>query len=121
MKRETLQTIQTVACICVMLAALPIVWAAEAPILLDSRKQLFLDDYLIASMTRVKRTIEEAHKFSGNPVLWPMERWEPAKAILYGSVIREGTNFKMWYQSGTGVGYAESDDGVKWSKPRLDL
>jgi hypothetical protein len=27
----------------------------------------------------------------------------------------------MWYMSGKGVGYAESDDGVAWGKPRFDL
>jgi hypothetical protein len=27
----------------------------------------------------------------------------------------------MWYKSGMGVGYAESSDGIKWVKPRLDL
>ena len=95
--------------------------AADDPIVLDSHKQLFLDDYLIASMTRVKRTVELAQKFSGNPVLWPTESWEPPMAILYGSVIRDGGKFKMWYKSGLGVAYAESDDGIKWNKPRLDL
>ena len=70
--------------------------AAEAPILVDARKQLFLDDYLIASRTRVKRMVEPAEKFPGNPVLWPTENWEPPTAIVYGSVIRDGTKFKMW-------------------------
>jgi hypothetical protein len=107
--------------ICVLLAALLSAVAADAPIVLDSRKQLFLDDYLIASMTRVKRTVEQAPKFAGNPVLWPTESWEPPKAVLYGSVIRDGAKFKMWYLSGTGVGYAESDDGIQWSKPCFDL
>jgi hypothetical protein len=104
----------------VLFVALTHSWAAES-IALDSRKQLFLDDYLIASMTRVKRTIEVAQKFSGNPVLWPTESWEPPMATAYGSVIRDGAKFKMWYKSGMGVGYAESDDGIKWNKPRLDL
>src|SRR5947207_13196289 len=51
--------------------------ASDAPILLDARRQLFLDDYLVASMTRVRRTVEQAQKFAGNPVLWPSESWEP--------------------------------------------
>jgi hypothetical protein len=98
-------------------------WAAPAavePILLDSTRQLFLDDHLIASMTRVKRTVESAQKFSGNPVLWP-EAGEPPMATIYGSVLREGAKFKMWYKSGMGVAYAESSDGIQWNKPRLDL
>jgi hypothetical protein len=79
-----------VAIVCPMLAALLSAMAADAPIVLDPRKQLFLDDYLIASMTRVRRTVEQARKFSGNPVLWPTEHWEPPMAIVYGSVIRDG-------------------------------
>ena len=34
------------------------VTAAETPIVIDARKQLFLDDYLIASMKGVKRTVD---------------------------------------------------------------
>jgi len=95
--------------------------AASEPIVIDSTHQLFLDDYLIASMTRMQRTVEPVQKFGGNPVLWPSESWEPPIATVYGSVIRDGVKFKMWYKSGMGVAYAESDDGIQWSKPRLDL
>jgi hypothetical protein len=94
--------------------------AAEAPIDVGAARQLFLDDYLIASMRGVKRTVESAQKYPGNPVLWPAETWEPPMATVYGSVIRDGSKFKMWYKSGMGVGYAESYDGIQWSKPRLD-
>jgi hypothetical protein len=97
------------------------VTAAEAPIVIGARKQLFLDDHLIASLTRVKRTVEQAQKFGGNPVLWPTQPWEPEMATLYGSVIRDGDEFKMWYKSGMGVGFAQSEDGVVWRQPRLDL
>ena len=53
---------------------------------------------------------------------------------FYGSVIREGGKFRMWYVAvGDGpheskvssarwrAAYAESDDGVKWTKPALGL
>jgi hypothetical protein len=104
-----------------MLAIVCVAVAGDEPIFLDSHKQLFLDDYLIASMARVKRTVEQAEKFPGNPVLWPTESWEPPKAVIYGSVLRDDGKFKMWYLSGAGVGYAESDDGIHWSKPSFDL
>src|SRR4051812_16147804 len=86
--------------------------AAPAPIVVDSTHQLFLDDYLIASIARVKRTVEPAQKFGGNPVVWPSESWEPSMATVYGSVVRDGVKFKMWYKSGMGVAYAVSDDGI---------
>jgi hypothetical protein len=94
---------------------------AEARIVLDSRRQLFLDDYLIASMNGVRRVVEQAEKYPGNPVLWPTEDWEPPLATVYGSVMRDGAKFKIWYKSGMGVGYAESDDGIIWRKPRFNL
>jgi hypothetical protein len=119
MNRNGLLKIRTLA-IVILFALLPL-RAADAPIVLDSRKELFLDDYLIASLTRVKRTVEEARKFPGNPVLWPTESWEPPRPVIYGSVIRDAGKFKMWYLSGHGIGYAESADGIQWIKPRFDL
>src|ERR1051325_11190970 len=93
----------------------------DGAITLDERRQLFLDDHLIASMQRVKRSVEQAQKFSGNPVLWPAEEWEPEMATAYGSVIRDGDKCRIWYKSGMGVGYAESGDGIHWTRPRLGL
>src|SRR5205085_10763108 len=91
------------------------------PITLDSRHQLFLDDYLIASMKNVKRTVEQAQKHAKNPLIWPTESWEDKLSTIYGSVIRDGEKYRAWYKSGMGVGYAESDDGIRWTKPALDL
>ncbi|MBN1421927.1 MAG: sulfatase-like hydrolase/transferase [Planctomycetes bacterium] len=103
------------------LASLPAAdGGADAPIVLDSTKQLFLDDHLIASMSRVGRTIERARKFPRNPVLWPEEDGEPPVAVVYGSVLRDGDRYRTWYTTGGGVAYAESDDGISWIKPRLD-
>jgi len=90
-------------------------------ITLGHQKQLFLDDYLIKSRTNIKRVIHPAQKYEGNPVLWATEPWEPELNVLYGSVIQDEGKFKMWYKSGMGVGYAESSDGIRWVKPRLDL
>src|SRR3954470_17402823 len=100
--------------------SLPI-WGQERPILLNFTHQLFLDDYLVSSMTHVKRTEEQVQKFSGNPVIWPKEKWEPEMATVYGSVLRDRGKFKMWYKSGMGVGYAESEDGIRWTLPRMEL
>ncbi len=121
MHQESLRTIPPVAALCHLLTALAPALTADVPIPLDARRQLFLDDYLIASMTRVQRTVAPAQKFPANPVLWPTESWEPPMATVYGSVMRDGAKFRMWYKSGMGVGYAESDDGIRWRKPRLDL
>lgn len=94
---------------------------AGGPISVDARKELFLDDYLIASKTNITRQVHPAQKFSGNPVIWPTESWEPAFALTWGSVIRDNGKYRMWYRTPVGVSYAQSDDGISWSKPRLNL
>lgn len=88
---------------------------------ISHEEQLLLDDYLIANATNITRQIHPAMKYPANPVLWPTEPWESKTAVIYGSVIRDGDKFKMWYKAGQGVGYAESWDGIKWIKPQLDL
>jgi len=102
----------------VFAAAAPIF--AQEPVSIDSNKQLFLDDYLIASKDKVTRTIHPAERYPGNPILTP----DPAReiyALLFGSVIHDDGAYRMWYYSGNGVGYAESEDGIRWTKPQLDL
>jgi hypothetical protein len=95
--------------------------AVETPITLDAKHQLFLDDYLVASSRGVTREIHPVEKYAGNPVLRPTEPWEGSETIVYGSVIREGEKYRMWYLSRGNVGYAESADGIAWTKPRLGI
>src|SRR6266404_1962613 len=108
-------------CAVVMVATLRLQGDTAAAIPIGQEKELFLDDHLIASMQRVHRAVQPAQKSAANPVLWPHEKWEPEMATIYGSVLRDEGKFKMWYKSGMGVGYAESEDGIRWNKPRLDL
>jgi hypothetical protein len=95
--------------------------SGAAPIEVGPRKQLFLDDFLVASKSNVTRRVHPAEKHKGNPVIRQTEAWEDPFNILYGSVIRDGDKFKAWFKSGPGVSYAESDDGINWIKPSLDL
>jgi hypothetical protein len=103
----------------------PIQLRADAPgaakIEVGPQKQLFLDDYLVASATNIVRRIHPAEKSKSNPVIRRSEPWEDPFNILYGSVIRDGEKYKAWYKSGPGVSYAVSDDGIHWIKPPLDL
>jgi hypothetical protein len=95
--------------------------SGAAPIVLNETKQLFLDDLLISSTENVTRKIHAAQKHSANPLIWPTEGWEGNTALTHGSVIRDGDKYRMWYLSGPGVSYAESDDGIRWAKPPLGL
>ncbi len=103
------------------LAALCLTVSAEEAVVVDATKQLFLDDYLIAAKENVTRTIHPVEKYRGNPVLRPTEPWEGGVAILYGSVLRDEGKYRAWYYAAGSVGYAESDDGVAWTKPRLGI
>ena len=68
-----------------------------------SRKQLFLDDYALATVQGAARIWNQPVKYEGNPVLRgdrPWENWvaypDGGPVVLYDS---EDRLFKMWYQS----------------------
>lgn len=95
------------------------------------------DDHGIAWQHNLKLTLETAVKHPGNPVLrsGPPGSPDHGHAILYGTVLKQGDTFRMWYlgmhepevKSGQAPGwwrpmcYAESKDGVTWTKPDLGL
>jgi hypothetical protein len=95
--------------------------ADSSPITLGRTRELFLDDHLIASTENVTRKLQVAQKYPGNPVLGPKEEWEGPVALTHGSVIRDGDIYRIWYHSRPGVSYAESPDGIAWTKPKLGL
>ncbi len=95
--------------------------AQDAPIPLGPAKQLFLDDHLIASTEGATREIHPARKHPANPLIWPAEPWEGTIAVIYGSVVKDGDRYRMWYHGGSGVSYADSEDGIAWSKPNMGL
>src|SRR5690606_20436999 len=80
-------------------------------------------------MGRAIKTISAQPQIS-EPLLQGDTASDARGALIYGSVIRDGGVFRMWYQarpenySGrdvVSVGYAESDDGLNWRKPKLGL
>ncbi len=94
-------------------------------------KQVFLDDgFLLERAEGVRYAMQQPVKHSRNPLLIP-ETGE-LQVQLYGSVLwdEEEHLFKMWYtqrvhkydkDSAVTVGYALSDDGLSWSRPKLGL
>jgi hypothetical protein len=95
------------------------------------------DDHNIAWQHNLKLTLETAQKHPANPVLrsGPPGSPDAGHAILYGTVLKQGDTFRMWYLGmhepeivkGQAPGwwrpmcYAESKDGVTWTKPELGL
>jgi len=62
------------------------------------------------------------------PVLTPDSFVDGAGTSLYGTVLHDGGMYRMWYQAwprdwdgknGELLGYAESDNGLDWRKPKL--
>ena len=94
---------------------------ADMPLTVDARKQLFLDDFIVAEAENVTRQIHPAEKYSANPVIRAVEAWENPRVCIYGSVLRDGGKYRAWYYAGGDVAYAESTDGVDWDKPKLPV
>ncbi|MDX9971380.1 MAG: hypothetical protein RBU21_00175 [FCB group bacterium] len=101
---------------------------------IDVGRQLFVDDFLIEPNS-LRRRFHAARYLPGNPVLTPEHPWEmegmsdgqpmPTAMVFSDGVwfdSRDG-RFKLWYMAGRGrvTCYAESDDGLHWRKPTLDV
>ncbi|MGL4907935.1 MAG: hypothetical protein ACRC3G_01215, partial [Bacteroidales bacterium] len=102
-------------------------------------RQLFIDDFLIASTT-MQRSMHAATYYQGNPILEPDKTWELTRdSAPYASPFSDGIwydeltqTYKMWYLAGAGMlhkksnqtfytCYAESKDGVNWTKVNTDV
>ncbi len=93
---------------------------------ISSKRQLFLDDWLIDRMDNVARWVHPASKEQTNPILTPERPWE-GKRILYSNVIydEKERHFKLWYnvrpQSENLLCFATSADGLRFKRPSLGL
>lgn len=93
-------------------------------------RQLFVDDFLIEETT-LSPEYHSAKKMEGNPVFFPQSPWEKGDDILPCAAPKSGgvwydekeNKFKMWYEAGwlNQMAYAESDDGINWTRPDLDV
>lgn len=94
------------------------------------------DRIAIPFMQNLRLEMRQPVKHPANPVLTRGKPGTPDAwgVQFYGSVIRENGKFRMWYvavddhhdqvqapSSRWRAAYAESDDGVEWTKPNLGL
>jgi hypothetical protein len=105
-------------------------WAAAPAINIDGGRQLFFDDYLVAEST-LERTWHTPVIHEASPVLKPetpleMNNGERPVACPFSDGVwydpRERL-FKIWYHAGwfDGIAYATSEDGIRWTRPKLDV
>lgn len=115
-------------------AFLPPVWDRAArpagAIAIDTGRQLFVDDYLVAETT-LRRAFHKPRIHPASPILKPETPLEmnngycPVASPFCDGVFHDPKDrlFKMWYHAGwfDGVGYAVSEDGIHWLRPDLDV
>lgn len=96
--------------------------AGDQQVPVGLQKQLLVDDWAIADKQNVERVQGRITKANeGRPILVPDKPWEDDAFGFYGTVLHDGTKFRMWYRPWAyAVAYAESDDGLDWRKPALD-
>jgi hypothetical protein len=91
--------------------------------------QLFIDDLFFDKSDGVSIRMHPARK-TGEVILQADKPWESA-TLNWLNVIQESGKFRMWYEcydvdgwptaDDTSFCYAESTDGIRWTKPELGL
>ncbi len=104
------------------------------PIPIGSGKQLFIDEFLVASRRGVALTMNPAQK-TGERTIVSEHPWEDFWAGGWNTILEDEGIYKMWYDAGSTenaekywkrdpgrwVCYATSRDAIRWEKPKLGL
>jgi hypothetical protein len=118
--------------LCFFWMSAAVAWG-EAPIEIGSRRELFVDDALIAS-TVGKAELRLHHPVPREVALRYDRPWE-GNASGYATIIQDGEVYRMYYRGHRyivddkslrqaqpeSVCYAESRDGIAWTRPVLGL
>lgn len=98
------------------------------PIELGNRRELFVDRHLIESLDNVRLVLHPP--VDRGPVLqFNQPAWEE-KHCTYATVLHSERGYQLYYRAGLGsdsdlgfqaTAYAESADGIHWTKPSLGL
>jgi hypothetical protein len=102
---------------------------ASSPVYIGSRRELFVDDFLIERMENVTL---ELHRPVEREIVLRFDRpWE-GPVCGYFNVFQDGDKYRMYYRGWFPEGspdksnpvvlcYAESTDGITWTRPCLRL
>ena len=85
-----------------------------------TKSQLFLDDTWIGDQRMLTRLWHKGDIYP-EPVLEPQMPWEGQTLVMYGTVMRLGDTWRMYYSSGLHAYFCivESDDGFNWHRPTV--
>ncbi len=96
---------------------------------IGSRRELFVDHFLIDKMTNVR--LELHHPQWAGVAATNDFPWEGKHGFAYATVLKDGDLYRMYYRgsfdlvadgsAGEVTCYAESRDGIRWTKPKLGL
>ena len=105
--------------------------SAAEPLTIGSRLELFVDDFLIADMTGdVRQRLHQPEP--GEVVLVTDKPWEGNTSAYY-TIFQDGDLYRMYYRGSHAdpatqrslhpevTCYAESRDGIRWTKPELGI
>ncbi len=96
---------------------------------IDTGRQLFVDDFLIAEST-LTRVFHSAEYHPACPIVRPDRPWETNAAGPVAMPFSDGVwydpndrLFKLWYMAGYWgpLAYASSTDGIHWEKPPVGV
>ena len=102
--------------------------AEDAAIDVGTRRQLFVDGYLIEKMTGARHVLHRPVR--RDVAIAPEHPWEQ-HGVSYMVTFKDGGRFRAWYRVDAAgwdgpprnsmTAYAESDDGIHWRKPSLGI
>lgn len=97
--------------------------AAKEQVNIGSQLQLFLDDWLIEAMDNLALKL---HSPELREVAIRVDRPYETPSLYDPVVIEDGGLYRLWYRANFETppyytGYAESPDGIHWTKPSLHL
>jgi hypothetical protein len=113
--------------VCSFLWAIAAVGQESSVVDIGTKKQLFISDDFVESSTGVVFTMNAPHR-TGQIILKADAPWEQAAnghIGSYCSLLKEEDTIRLWYDVRFGgsvqVAYAESTDGIHFTKPVLGL
>ncbi len=102
-----------------LLAGASVSWGLAASpssglIEIGSSKQLFIDDYIILSLSHAKQVLNPAVKHPNNPLLKADRPWEGSYVGLNKIIYDEDTGlFRLWYRTTGGFASSKAADRLR--------